>query len=136
MLNLGTDTSAPLTTAINLSKGQRINLSKDNPTLKRIRVFLEWAIKEGKAADLDASAVLLGTNDKMIPGVFDTTYDGKPELGAPRGLVYYRSKNSFDGSVVSSGDNLVGGGDGETLIIDLSKVSADTARIWRSSRSL
>ena len=52
---------------INLTKGQKVNLSKDNPSLKTILVGLGWdvnAFDSGADFDLDASAFLAGANGK------------------------------------------------------------------------
>ena len=52
---------------INLTKGQKVNLSKDNPGLKNIMVGLGWdvnAFDSGADFDLDASAFLAGANGK------------------------------------------------------------------------
>ncbi len=52
---------------INLSKGQKVSLTKENPSLSRIMVGLGWDVNEfdsGADFDLDASAFLLGANGK------------------------------------------------------------------------
>ena len=54
---------------INLTKGQKVNLSKDNPGLKNIMVGLGWdvnAFDSGADFDLDASAFLAGANGKCF----------------------------------------------------------------------
>ena len=54
---------------INLFKGQKVNLTKDNPGLSRILVGLGWDVNKydgGSAFDLDASAFLLDTKEKVI----------------------------------------------------------------------
>jgi tellurium resistance protein TerD len=53
---------------INLSKGQKISLTKDNPGLKNVIVGIGWdvnAFDTGGDFDLDASAFLLGENGKV-----------------------------------------------------------------------
>ena len=48
---------------INLSKGQKVDLTKGNPGLTKIMVGLGWdvnAFDSGSAFDLDAAAFLLG----------------------------------------------------------------------------
>ncbi len=96
--------------AINLSKGDRINLSKDNPGLQKVRVGLSWDTKPGITADLDASVFLLGEDEKLI---------------GDDGLIFYNNTTSAEGAVVHSGDNRTGAGDGddETINIELSKVN-------------
>ena len=48
-----------------VSAGERINLSKDHSELKKIKIGLSWDVKEGVTADLDASLVVLGENEKL-----------------------------------------------------------------------
>lgn len=48
---------------INLSKGQKVDLTKGNPGLKKLMVGLGWdvnAFDTGADFDLDASAFMLG----------------------------------------------------------------------------
>lgn len=54
--------------AINLSKGQKINLSKEAPGLKEAIIGLGWDTKQfdgGFDFDLDASAFLVGANGRV-----------------------------------------------------------------------
>jgi tellurium resistance protein TerD len=100
---------------INLSKGERINLSKEAPSLKKVGVGLGWdtnSTDTGVDFDLDASVFLLGANGK-IP--------------SEKHFVFYNNLTSPDGGVKHTGDNLTGEGDGddETLYVELAKV--DTA---------
>ena len=99
--------------AINLTKGQRINIG-----LQKIGVGLGWDPNEasGQEYDLDASAFLLGTNGK---------------LPTDEHFVFYGNKFSPDGAVEGAEDNLDGGGDGddETIKVDLSKVSQQVQEI-------
>lgn len=99
---------------INLGKGQRINLSKEAPSLKKVGVGLGWdtnATDTGKDFDLDASAFLLGANGKIPTEKY---------------FVFYNNLTSPDGAVKHTGDNLTGAGDGddETVLVELSKVDA------------
>jgi len=53
--------------AINLSKGQKVDLTKGNPSLKNLMVGLGWdvnAFDGGYDFDLDASAFVLGADGK------------------------------------------------------------------------
>ncbi len=104
---------------LNMTKGERVSLTKDNPGLSVLRVELSWDAKKsggGADFDLDASAFLLNSNGK---------------LAKDDNLVYFRNKVSPCASVKSSGDNLTGAGDGpdETLFVDLTKVPADVESI-------
>ena len=54
---------------INLSKGQKVDLTKGNPGLKNIMVGLGWdvnAFDSGADFDLDAAAFLCGAEGKCI----------------------------------------------------------------------
>lgn len=105
--------------AIQLSKGQRIDLTKSNPTLKNIIVGLGWDVKTfdgGSEFDLDASAFLLNAQGKCRQ---DTDF------------IFYNNLKSPEGSVEHTGDNRTGEGDGddEQIKVHLDKVPADVDRI-------
>ncbi len=102
--------------AINLSKGQRVNLDKG---VKLALVGLGWDTNryDGRADfDLDASAFMLGANGKVR----------KDE-----DFIFYGNLQSPDGGVTHTGDSLSGGsgGDDETLFIDFEKIPADVEKI-------
>ena len=104
---------------IKLSKGQRIDLTKTDPGIKKIIIGLGWDVKQfdgGQDFDLDASVFLLGANGKC-----------RNELD----FIFYNNLQSPDGSVVHTGDNRTGEGDGddEQIKVDLSRVPADVDRI-------
>ncbi|AZV41353.1 TerD family protein [Peribacillus asahii] len=105
--------------AIQLSKGQRIDLTKNDPTLQNIVIGLGWDVKQfdgGQAYDLDASAFLLNAAGKCR-----NEYD----------FIFYNNLQSSDGSVIHTGDNRTGEGDGddEQLKIDLAKVPNDVEKV-------
>lgn len=92
---------------INLQKGQRIEIG-----LEKVGVGLGWQPSaEGyEEFDLDASAFMLGANQKLPEDEF---------------FVFYNNLVSPDGAVASSGDNLTGSAtdqDDETITVDLAKV--------------
>jgi tellurium resistance protein TerZ len=102
---------------VNLQKGQKISLEKEaGGALSRITMGLGWdAIKKGgffgfgaktESVDLDASCVM-----------FD-------ESNRPVDVVWFRQLKSRDGSIVHTGDNRTGAGEGddEQIIVDLSRV--------------
>lgn len=104
---------------IQLSKGQRIDLTKSDPGIKKIIIGLGWDVKQfdgGQDFDIDASVFLLGDNGKC-----------RNELD----FIFYNNLQSSDGSVVHTGDNRTGQGDGddEQIKVDLSCVPADVERI-------
>ena len=103
--------------AISLVKGQKISLSKEAGTsLSKIIMGLGWdAVKKkgflgfgggSKDIDLDASCCL-----------FD-------EQKQPVDVVWFKQLRSRDGSILHTGDNRTGEGDGddEQILVDLSKV--------------
>ena len=54
---------------INLSKGQKVDLTKGNPSLKNMMVGLGWdvnAFDSGADFDLDAAAFMLGENGEIF----------------------------------------------------------------------
>lgn len=119
--------------AINLQKGQRVDLTKGNPGLSKIMVGLGWDPADSRSGkgffgslfgggnsasnvDCDASVLLLSENDKVTN---------------KNDVIYFGNLTSRDGSIVHSGDNLTGDGDGddEQIFIELSKVPVHIQKI-------
>jgi tellurium resistance protein TerD len=104
--------------AISLQKGGNVNLSKEAPGLSKMTVGLGWDIRntDGAAFDLDGAIFLLNSAGKVR---------------SDADFVFYNNLKSSDGSVVHSGDNRTGAGEGddESVTIDLSKVPADVDKI-------
>ena len=104
--------------AISLQKGGNVNLSKEAPGMKKMLVGLGWSLRatDGDAFDLDGSAFLLGAGDKVR---------------SDADFVFYNQNKSSDGSVVHSGDNRTGEGDGddEQVKIVLSKIPAEIDKV-------
>ena len=106
--------------SVNLQKGQKISLDKEaGGGLSRVTMGLGWdAIKSkgffgfggGKsdAVDLDASVVMFDESNKPVD------------------VIWFRQLKSKDGSIVHTGDNRTGAGDGddEQITVDLSAVPA------------
>ncbi|PWJ36011.1 TerD family protein [Sediminitomix flava] len=88
--------------AISLQKGGRFNLSKKEPTLKKIMIGLGWEVKAGATLDLDASVFMVGANGK---------------LPADEYFVFYNNLKSPDGAVQHTGDNRTGAGEGDDEMI-------------------
>lgn len=108
-----------MSVTISLSKGQRIDLTKTNPGLTKVVVGLGWDTNKysgGQDFDLDASAFLLHE-------------DGKAK-GADD-FIFYNNPTGGSGSVIYTGDNRTGEGDGddEQIIVDFSKVPVHIQRI-------
>ena len=104
---------------INLSKGQKIDLTKTNPGLKNIMVGLGWDVNvfdSGSAFDLDAAAFMAGANGKCPK---DTDF------------IFYGNLKHSSGAVEHMGDNLTGEGEGddEQIRIDLSKIPQNIEKI-------
>jgi len=106
--------------SVNLQKGQKISLAKEaGGALTRVTMGLGWdAVKskgffgfggKSESIDLDASCVL-----------FD-------EANRPVDVVWFRQLKSRDGSIVHTGDNRTGAGEGddEQIIVDLARVPAN-----------
>jgi tellurium resistance protein TerD len=111
-------TNPAVASGINLVKGERISLTKQNPNLNEIFVGLGWDVNKGLGSDydLDASAFLLGANGK---------------IDKSRDFVYFGNLKSANGSVQHMGDNLTGAGEGddEVVKVSLSNVSENVQRI-------
>ena len=104
---------------VSLAKGQKVDLTKTNPGLTKVSVGLGWDTNKydgGKEFDLDSSVFLLEASGKVT---------------GPEGFVFYNNTTGGNGSVVHSGDNLTGDGDGddEVVHIDLSKVPSNIEKI-------
>ncbi|MCF7986484.1 MAG: TerD family protein [Methylovulum sp.] len=111
--------------AINLQKGQKISLSKEaGSSLNKVIMGLGWDAKKASGGmlgglfgrgggsdsiDLDASCVLFDADNKLIE------------------TVYFGHLKSRDGSIVHTGDNRTGAGDGddEQIKVELNKIPAN-----------
>jgi len=104
--------------AISLQKGGNVNLSKEAPTMKKMTIGLGWDVRvtDGAAFDLDASAFLLSASGKVR---------------SDADFIFYNQNKSADGSVMHSGDNRTGEGEGddEAINVDLAAVPADVEKI-------
>ena len=106
--------------SITLVKGQKISLEKEaGGALSKVVMGLGWDAKKTKgffgigskeqSIDLDASCILFGENKDKLDEV------------------WFRQLKSKDGSIVHSGDNLTGDGEGddEQIIVDLSRIPSN-----------
>lgn len=104
--------------SINLAKGQKVDLTKTNPSVKKFRVGLGWNPNAavGGTFDVDVSAFILGADNKRV---------------SDKHFVFYNNLKSPNDFVVHTGDNTtgVGEGDDESLIVDFSKVTAEEKQI-------
>jgi tellurium resistance protein TerD len=113
---------------ISLVKGQKVDLTKGTAGLSKVVVGLGWdpAVVEKKGffgskktaveIDCDASVILLDENGKLTK---------------EKNVVFFANLQSPDGSVVHSGDNRTGEGDGddEQISVNLGQVPADVSKI-------
>lgn len=100
--------------AINLQKGQRENINAPKFT-----IGLGWdtnSSSTGSGFDLDASVFILGENKKIISDAH---------------FIFFNNLKSPDDSVIHTGDNLTGDGDGddEQIKIDLTKINTAVKEI-------
>lgn len=104
--------------AVNLQKGQKVDLTKGNAGLSKVLIGLGWDTNrfDGPDFDLDASAFLLAENGKCA---------------SADDFVFYNNLKHVSGSVEHLGDNLTGEGDGddEQIKIDLGQVPASIHKI-------
>jgi tellurium resistance protein TerD len=104
---------------INLSKGQKVSLTKDNPGLNNILVGLGWdvnAFDSGTSFDLDASVFIA---------------DASGKCPTEKEFIFYGNKEHVSGAVKHMGDNRTGEGDGddEQIFVDLGAVPANIQKI-------
>lgn len=105
--------------AITLVKGQKIDLTKGNPSLKKVIIGLGWDTNRysgGHSFDLDSSVFLVGSNGR-------TNHD--------EDFIFYNNLESRNKAVIHAGDNRTGEGDGddEQIILEFDKMPADVERM-------
>lgn len=114
--------------AINLSKGQKVDLTKGNPGLRKVMVGLGWNVNKyhGADFDLDTSAFMLGQNGKCL---------------TEKEFIFYYNLEHSSGSVKHKGDNRTvkkageaeqagsGDVDVERILIDLASVPSNIEKI-------
>jgi stress response protein SCP2 len=111
---------------INLVKGQKIDLTKGNAGLSNVIVGLGWdpaapargffGVKKQANVDCDASALMLNENGKLVK---------------KGNLICFHNKQSPCNSVIHSGDNLTGDGDGddEQIMVNLNAIPSDVHKV-------
>lgn len=105
--------------AISLVKGQKIDLTKGNPSLKKAIIGLGWDTNKysgGSDFDLDASIFLVGSNGK-------TNHD--------EDFIFYNNLESRNKAVIHKGDNRTGEGDGddEQIQVEFAKMPSDVDKV-------
>lgn len=104
---------------INLSKGQKVDLTKGRAGLSKIMVGLGWDVNtfdSGTDFDLDASAFLVGANGKCP---------------SDKDFIFYGNLEHKSESVKHMGDNLTGDGEGddEQVFVELGKIPANIDKV-------
>src|SRR5690606_23789238 len=119
--------------AVSLQKGQKISLSKEaGGELTQVKLGLGWDVFQGPqekkggflgklfgggsggdSIDLDASCIMFDANKQAVDAI------------------WFSQLKSKDGSIVHTGDNRTGDGDGddEVINVDLSKVPANVVSL-------
>lgn len=104
---------------INLSKGQKVDLTKGNPGLKNVMVGLGWdvnAFDSGADFDLDAAAFMVDSNGKCP---------------TEKEFVFYGNLEHPSGAIKHMGDNRTGDGEGddEQIEVNLADIPANIEKI-------
>jgi tellurium resistance protein TerD len=105
--------------AINLSKGQKVDLTKSNPGLSNVIVGLGWDTNKydgGQDFDLDSSVFLLNSSGKA---------------SSEEDFIFYNNTVGAAGAVEHTGDNKTGEGEGddEQVKVNLSAVPSSIERV-------
>lgn len=114
----GTNNAVQNNEPINLSKGAKINLTKEAPGLRKVMIGLGWDTQKYSGRDdfdLDASVFMVN----------------KAGRTTPEGFVFYNNLKGPNESVIHQGDNRTGDGDGddEQIYIDLDLVPDNIEKI-------
>jgi len=104
---------------INLSKGQKVDLTKGNPSLTNIMAGLGCDVNvfdSGADFDLDASVFMVGSNGRCP---------------TEKEFIFYGNLVHDSGGITHMGDNRTGEGEGddEQIEIDLSKIPSNIEKI-------
>jgi tellurium resistance protein TerZ len=112
--------------SVNLSKKEKVSLEKNSGGLTRVFMGLGWDVaktqggffskmfsSEPESIDLDASCLMLDSSKNIV----DT--------------VWFRQLKSKDGSVIHSGDNLTGAGEGddEMISVELTRLPSNVSHL-------
>src|SRR3954470_5666399 len=104
--------------AVSLSKGGNVSLTKEAPGLKAVTVGLGWDVRTttGTDFDLDASAIAVKTDSKVF---------------SDQHFVFFNNRATPDQTIVHSGDNLTGQGEGddEQINVHLANLPAEVDKI-------
>ena len=103
---------------VNLTKGGNVSLTKSAPGLTAVVVGLGWDARttDGKAFDLDASAIVCNADGKVL---------------SDKHFIFFNNLTSPDGTIEHTGDNLTGEGEGddEMIKVNLAGVPAEVEKV-------
>ena len=130
--------------AINLQKGQKIDLRKESgEKLQNFCIGVNWGAIETKAffglmknkqdVDLDLSCVLIDDNNNLCDHIYSPLYNIQvlQQFGLPKGKL-----TTNDGAMRHTGDDLQGDKDGddgldnEIITVDLNRVDPKISKIF------
>ncbi|WP_033542573.1 TerD family protein [Planococcus sp. CAU13] len=105
--------------AINLSKGQKVDLTKSNPGMSKVVVGLGWDTNKydgGQDFDLDSSVFLLNANGKAA---------------SEADFIFYNNTVGAAGAVEHTGDNRTGEGEGddEQVKVNLTAIPSSIEKV-------
>lgn len=115
--------------SINLQKGQKIDLRKSSPGLSNISVGLGWDPVAQSGGGFFKS--LLGGNANIDCDASVFMLNEKGQMSNSKDLIYFGNLKSNCKSVLHTGDNLTGEGDGddEQILVDLDKVPSNVHKL-------
>ena len=103
---------------VSLTKGGNVSLTKEAPGLAAITVGLGWDVRTTTGADfdLDASAIVLDATGKVL---------------SDKHFVFFNNTSTPDGTVVHTGDNVTGAGEGddEQIKVNLAGLPVEADKI-------
>lgn len=129
--------------AINLTKGQKIDLRKDSgEKLTNFCIGVNWGaiekrgflgMKSSTNVDLDLSCILFDNSNNLCDYIYSPLYNPSvlQQFGLPKGKL-----TSLDGALRHTGDDLEGdkggddGLDNEIITVDLSRVNPNVSKIF------
>lgn len=104
---------------VSLVRGQKVNFTKEYPSIKKVDINLQWSLKKNigtvsSELELDASLFLL---------------DAAGKCRGDQDMVFYGNANGYNGAVVHEGKKNVGNVIQEGLKIDLDKLPRDVEKV-------
>lgn len=115
--------------SINLQKGQKIDLRKSSPGLSNISVGLGWDPVAQSGGGFLKSLFGVNANIDCDASVF--MLNEKGQMSNSKDLIYFGNLKSDCKSVIHTGDNLTGEGDGddEQILVNLDKVPSNIHKL-------